>query len=103
MISKENLITLGAICQKKFNMLDGFNVSVFPYNPEHVIILRGAMHDKQTLLEINSEMSPIGPEVVQEKIEMFLFGDEDEKEYIWCGYSSSQNTVCIMPSEPYSL
>lgn len=95
----KNLITLGAICQKKFNMPDGFEVHEFTYDPSHTVFLRRAMVENETLLPINSEVSPVGPGIIEERIELVLFGTKEDNEYMWCGYSSRMNTLCVMPDK----
>lgn len=94
------LITLGAISQKKFNMSDGFTVSHFLYDPSHVVILRRAMVENETLYPVDAAISAVGPGIVEEKIELSKFGNHEKQEYVWCGYSYRFNTLCVMPDKP---
>lgn len=94
-----NLIALGAICQKKFNMSDGFEVTEFLHDPFHSVILRRAMRENETVYAINSEIYPVSQGIVEEKVDLIKFRT-DENEYVWCGYSSGSNTLCVMPDKP---
>ena len=94
-----NLITLGAICQKKFNMSDGFKVVEYLYDDSHVVVLRRTMRENETRYAVDANVSPVGPGIVQEKVEMSLFGNDEDQEYVWYGYSSGSNTLCVMPDK----
>ncbi len=92
-MNKINLVLLGAFAQKKFNMLDGFEVVEIPSDSPH----RYRVAIKQPVIESrpHSYAGPLETEIV----ELEMVGDMETKEFIWCGYSQRANTLIIQEKD----
>lgn len=93
----KNLIALGALCQKQFNMADGFEIIEFKdYDIPHSVTIRYSLDGDATLLPITTDVSPIAPGILEEKVELSLFGSNKDNEFAWAGYSTRAKTLCIV-------
>jgi len=97
-----NLIKLGALAQKKFDMHDNFNV--FEINDirgatildsSRIVLLRYMDGGPQNMTVITPEMCPTSDKYAEECVELILVGEYKINDYAWIGYSSKANTLCV--------
>ena len=87
-MNKKNLISLGAIAQKQFDMKDNFQI--MEVASDHFGKVRVAIPSS-----ISNISSPFAVPTAFDEVELAYFGTSNNSEFVWCGYSSKANTLVI--------
>lgn len=90
-MNKTNLIHLGAIAQKQFNMKGDFQI--MEVASDHFGRVRVAIPSPARDIS-----GPYATPTEFDEVELILFGTSYNKEFVWCGYSARANTLVIKDS-----
>lgn len=85
-----NLIRLGAVAQKQFQMKENYRIEIYPpdsQSPVHLVV-------EAPVDEISRHPSPFGRAPLVDVVELHLFGSTDNF-YARAGYSAKANVLCI--------
>ena len=88
-MNKNNLITLGAIAQKQFKMKDDFKIMEVASDDYGKVKILIPHHPAF------SDMSPYALPPEFDVVTLIQFATQNNREFIWCGYSEKANTLVI--------
>ncbi len=88
-MNKINLINLGAIAQKQFNMKDNFQL--MEVASDHFGKVRVAVPPSISNILNHSISVPLE----FDDVELTQFGTSNNYEFVWCGYSARANVLVI--------
>lgn len=89
-MNKNNLIKLGALAQKEFEMKDNFSIMEVASDAHRII--RVVI---PTDVPFSDTYSPYGIGLEFDEIVLTKFGSPNNFEFIRCGYSDAANTLVI--------